>query len=194
MQNQETVVAPSDNHASTPNGYSIGRATLGDLPMAFALAEEYFEEIDVVVRDTREEFAEYLQSSDDGVWLAFAGEQPIGCIVLHRLGSLSGSGEIKRLYVRASHRRRGLADRLLSALERHAVRVPYEWLYLDTKDDLDSAIRFYERHGYERCDRYNSNPQATIFMRKRFPGVASGPRINGVSNRGPDGFGVLIRA
>jgi putative acetyltransferase len=167
MQNEETMVAGDDNPATTQNGYSIRRATPEDLPIAFALAQEYFEEVDVVVRDTKEEFAGYLQSADSGVWLAFAGKQPIGCIVLHRLGSLPGSGEIKRLYVRASHRRRGLADRLLRALERSAIQLSYEWLYLDTKDDLDQAIRFYERHGYERCGRYNSNPQATIFMRKR---------------------------
>jgi len=49
-----------------------------------------------------------------------------------------------------------------------AIQVGYEWLYLDTKDDLENAIRFCKRHGYECCDRYNSNPQATIFMRKQF--------------------------
>jgi hypothetical protein len=30
-----------------------------------------------------------------------------------------------------------------------------------------AAIRLYDQLGYERCDRYNDNPQATIFMRKR---------------------------
>jgi hypothetical protein len=31
---------------------------------------------------------------------------------------------------------------------------------------MTAAIRFYEQRGYERCARYNENPQATIFMRK----------------------------
>jgi len=31
---------------------------------------------------------------------------------------------------------------------------------------MRAAIRFYERHGFERCERYNENPQATLFMRK----------------------------
>jgi ribosomal protein S18 acetylase RimI-like enzyme len=31
---------------------------------------------------------------------------------------------------------------------------------------MTAAIHFYEAHGYERCARYNENPQATIFMRK----------------------------
>ena len=42
-------------------------------------------------------------------------------------------------------------------------------VYLDTKDDLVGAIKLYDRLGYERCARYNDNPQATIFMRKRLP-------------------------
>jgi hypothetical protein len=28
------------------------------------------------------------------------------------------------------------------------------------------AIRFYHRHGYKDCARYNKNPQATLFMKK----------------------------
>jgi len=40
-------------------------------------------------------------------------------------------------------------------------------MYLDTKDDLISAIKFYQRQGYEACERYNDNPQATMFMRKK---------------------------
>jgi hypothetical protein len=34
-----------------------------------------------------------------------------------------------------------------------------------------SAIAFCERNGYVRCPRYNDNPQATIFMRKRLKAV-----------------------
>jgi len=33
-------------------------------------------------------------------------------------------------------------------------------------------MAFYEHHGYLRCDRYNDNPQATIFMKKRLPDTA----------------------
>ena len=37
---------------------------------------------------------------------------------------------------------------------------------LDSKDDLRVALAFYERAGYQRCERYNNNPQATVFMKK----------------------------
>src|SRR2546428_7956690 len=62
----------------------------------------------------------------------------------------------------------GLA-RLLEELERFALGHGDEWLYLDTNDSLQAAIAFYERNGYFRCARYNENPQATIFMRKKLP-------------------------
>jgi ribosomal protein S18 acetylase RimI-like enzyme len=170
MQNKEVQTIVGGNLKVLQNTYSIRRATLEDLETAFPLVEEYFRDVGVLVRDTRAEFANYLRSDKGGVWLAVDREQPIGCIVLRSLASVPRSGEIKRLYVRAAYRRQGLADRLLGALEQYAVRLPYEWLYLDTKDDLHSAIRFYRRHGYERCGCYNSNPQATVFMRKRLVG------------------------
>ena len=37
----------------------------------------------------------------------------------------------------------------------------------DSKDDLETAKRFYEASGYTHCERYNDNPQATIFMRRQ---------------------------
>jgi GNAT superfamily N-acetyltransferase len=167
MQNEELTIRAGNDHTAIQNAYSIRRAKLEDLPIAFPLAAEYFQEVDVMVRDSKEEFADYLDDDSGGVWLAFASEEPVGCIVLRGLSAPPASGEVKRLYVRAPHRKRGLADRLLQALEQHAIQVGYECLYLDSKDDLENAIRFYKRHGYECCDRYNSNPQATIFMRKQ---------------------------
>jgi GNAT superfamily N-acetyltransferase len=75
--------------------------------------------------------------------------------------------EVKRLYVRPQYRGAGLAAALMGALEAEARERGFSAIYLDTKDDLAAAIRFYERRGYERIARYNDNPQATIFMRRR---------------------------
>ena len=168
MSAEPTTATTSFSDLPSPANYQVRRATPEDLPAALALVKEYFAAVDVWVRDTDGEFSDYLVGDDRGVWLALADEQPVGCIVLHPAGSPSRSGEMKRLYVKPACRRQGLADRLLQALEEFAARTArYEWLYLDTKDDLSNAVHFYERHGYERCARYNTNPQATIFMRKR---------------------------
>jgi hypothetical protein len=51
-------------------------------------------------------------------------------------------------------------------MEAHALVAGAEWVYLDSKDDLEAALRVYVRRGYQACARYNENPQATIFLRK----------------------------
>ena len=170
----EPIIAglPFSNPAPNHTGYYIRRATPDDFHAAFELVKEYFETVGVWLRDSQSEFRDYLAGNDRGVWLAFTGSDPVGCIALHPLAAPPLSGEIKRLYVKPAYRRLGLAEGLLNALEEFAVKTAgYEWLYLDTKDDLLTAIRFYELRGYKRCERYNSNPQATIFMRKLLNGL-----------------------
>jgi ribosomal protein S18 acetylase RimI-like enzyme len=170
MSSEPSSITRSDPPSQT--GFCIRRATQDDFPAAFELVDEYFEAVDVWVRDTKSEFRDYLVGDDRGIWLALMWQEPVGCIVLHPLASPPRSGELKRLYVKPAYRRQGLADSLLEAVEEFAAKTArYEWLYLDSKDDLVSAIRFYERHGYEHCDRYNRNPQATVFMRKALTGA-----------------------
>ena len=172
MSSESSITLPSASDPTSHSTCSVRRATQDDLTCAFELVNEYFRAVDVWVRDTESEFSDYLLGDDRGVWLAFAGKEAVGCIVLHPLVSLPRSGEIRRLYVKPAYRRQGLAEELLQALEEFATRnTRYEWLYLDSKEDLVSAIRFYERHGYKPCDRYNANPQATVFMRKALAGV-----------------------
>jgi ribosomal protein S18 acetylase RimI-like enzyme len=69
--------------------------------------------------------------------------------------------------VKPGARGRRIANKLLDAMEAFAREQRIEWIYLDTYDDLKTAITLYEQRGYKRCERYNDNPQATLFMRKR---------------------------
>ena len=130
------------------------------------MVEEYNQAVSVMVRDSPESFAKDYFQPGAGFWLAQAGKQLAGCIALRPLRAREQAGEIKRLYVRPEYRGSGAAVALLDALERYAETSGYRWLYLDSKDDLQAALRFYRRHGYEPCEPYNQNPQATIFMRK----------------------------
>jgi len=96
-----------------------------------------------------------------------------GCVGLRRLQLPDGfpeglpCSEIKRMYVRDRFRGQGIAQKLLTAAERFARDAGYGWIYLDTTSQMAAAARLYERNAYERCGRYNQNPQATIFMRKK---------------------------
>ena len=134
---------------------------------AQAILREYYETVNVLVRDKPGAIQAIIDAAASGVWLAYIGKEVVGCVVLRRLEFKPKSSECKRLYVKPWARGRGIADKLLDAQEMHARQERLEWIYLDSYDDLKTAIALYERRGYERCERYNDNPQATVFMRKK---------------------------
>ncbi len=172
---------------TSPTPITVRRVTPNDrtaADAAFALIEEYYEAIGVMVRDDRAALEHYLADSESSIWVASVSDRqrrsvaalpasvsdvdkPIGCVMLRPLPQVAGADEVKRLYVRPAVRGLGVAHSLMQAAEEHARRQGRQWLYLDTKDDLTPAIRFYLSTGYEHCERYNDNPQATIFLRKR---------------------------
>jgi DNA-binding MarR family transcriptional regulator/ribosomal protein S18 acetylase RimI-like enzyme len=137
---------------------------------AQAILQEYYESVDVLVRDEPGAIQAIIDAPASAVWLASLGKEVVGCVVLRRLEFLPKSSECKRLYVKAWARGRGIADKLLDAQELYARNEGLEWIYLDSYDDLKAAIALYEKRGYTRCERYNDNPQATVFMRKKIVG------------------------
>jgi ribosomal protein S18 acetylase RimI-like enzyme len=148
------------------NAITVRRATPADEAAAWAIVDEYNRALEIVVRDDPATFRKYL-TGPGALWLAQDGGDVVGCVVLRPLPEVAhGACEVKRLYVRPTHRGAGIADALMEALETFARDAGYTAVYLDTKDDLAAAIRFYERRGYDRIERYNDNPQATIFMRR----------------------------
>jgi GNAT superfamily N-acetyltransferase len=159
-----------DSHISRLRGMNVLRASLAQDSDAQALLHEYYEAVDVVKRDSDEEIRAYLSDREAGLWIAYVEEEPVGCVVLRPLPSVALSGECKRLYVRPSFRGQGIADALLDAMEGYAREMGWAWVYLDSKDDLREALRIYVRRGYVECDRYNDNPQATVFLRKELKG------------------------
>jgi GNAT superfamily N-acetyltransferase len=146
---------------------TVYRASLEQVEQAFAMVAEYYEAVQVVVREDREAFREQYFAEGAGVWLAASDGEIVGCVALRRLSGRNESAEIKRMYVRQAHRGKGIADLLMKELEDYARDCGYAWLYLDTAAVMVAAARFYERNGFEHCERYNYNPQAAIFMRKR---------------------------
>src|SRR5580698_3997162 len=146
---------------------TISRAGLDNLDQAWAIVSEYYDSVSVVVREDRTTFSSAYFNARSGFWLARIGNAVVGCIALRPLDVFPAAGEVKRLYVQPASRGQGIAGLLLDTLHSYAITAGYEWLYLDSKDDLKTAIRFYENRGYRHCARYNDNPQATIFMNYR---------------------------
>jgi DNA-binding MarR family transcriptional regulator/N-acetylglutamate synthase-like GNAT family acetyltransferase len=133
---------------------------------ALEILEEYYEAVHVVKRDAPGSLQNMISEPNSAMWLAYIAKEVVGCVVLRNLSPIPNAGECKRLYVRPSARGRSVATLLLDTLEEYARKQKVEWIYLDTYDDLKPAIALYERRGYQFCERYNDNPQATLFMRK----------------------------
>ena len=152
--------------SNNPSAVRIERLTDAH-PDALAMLEEYYEAVQVVHRDKPEAIQTIVNEPASGLWLASLKDEVVGCVVLRRLASISLASECKRLYVKPAARGNSVGDKLLDAQEEYARSCGLEWIYLDTHDGLKVAIALYERRGYQRCERYNDNPQATLFMRKR---------------------------
>lgn len=73
------------------------------------------------------------------------------------------SCEVKRMWTHPDHRRRGLADRVLTALEDGARDAGYSRLVLETGPRQPEAAALYERRGYSRIPTYGLYPQALAF-------------------------------
>lgn len=147
----------------------VTRATASHEADARALMDEYYEAVGVVQRTPLQTLRSLLQERDGGLWIAYVQNVPAGCVLLQPLPQFDSAGECKRLYVRPAFRRRGVAEALLDAMETYAQALGLRTIYLDSKDDLQAAIALYRRRGYEPCERYNENPQATVFLRRMFP-------------------------
>jgi GNAT superfamily N-acetyltransferase len=98
----------------------------------------------------------FLVIYDDGAPVAGGG--------IKRLGD--GVGEIKRMYVVAQARSRGLARVLLAALEDAARELGYARVRLDTGPRQPHARALYESAGYSAVEPYNDNPFADYWGEK----------------------------
>ena len=148
--------------------FVIRRATRDDLPQLSALLERYYTEWDVVQRDAPERIAEYLeQPAPFGFVVTEENGVLVACVLLRSLPSIPSAAECKRLYVIPEHRGEGLASLLMDYVEGLAAAGRLEWIYLDTGANFTAAQSLYDARGYESCERYNDNPQAVCFFRKR---------------------------
>ena len=74
-----------------------------------------------------------------------------------------GVCEVKRMWTHPDYRRRGLAARVLDALEELAEAAGYARLVLETGPSQPEAVALYEHRGYDRIPVYGRYPDAIAF-------------------------------
>lgn len=92
--------------------------------------------------------------------------EPVGCGGLRR--HAEGVSEIKRMFIRRSHRGRGLGRRLLHGLELRARELGYRRLVLETGTAQPEALALYRTAGYLPITPYGIHrcaPQSRCFAK-----------------------------
>lgn len=110
---------------------------------------------DLAIRDG-EDHAFYNQfNSIDSIkyaLVAFEGNSPIGCGAIKEI--FSNAMEVKRMYLLPAHRRKGIAQKILSELENWADELGYAKCVLETGKKQPEAIALYKKSGYKVIPNY----------------------------------------
>lgn len=89
---------------------------------------------------------------------AISSKNVVGCIAIRPLEG--ECGEVKRMYIRESHRRKGVGNLLAEAIISHAWAIGYTEIKLDSLERLVGAVKLYEQLGFQRIPAYCECPEA----------------------------------
>ena len=95
--------------------------------------------------------------------VAYDGARPVGMGALRPMPAASveapaqDTAEVRRMFVDAAYRRRGVGWQLMAALERHAAALGYRRLVLETGNRQAAAISLYDRAGFRRIAPFGSH-------------------------------------
>ena len=92
--------------------------------------------------------------------LARVGAEVAAGVALRPVPGDAAACEMKRLFVRAAHRGRGVARALVTALLREAAAAGYRQMVLDTLPSMRAAQALYRELGFEDVAASTSHPVA----------------------------------
>ena len=100
--------------------------------------------------------SEYLEENNK-LWIAVENEEIIGTTGLIQISDKEAL--LKKVYVKETHRGKGIAQQLLNQCINYATNSGYESIYLETYHRLERAKAFYSKNGFvEYYDGY-TKPQ-----------------------------------
>ena len=84
--------------------------------------------------------------------VVYENEKPVGCGAIRNFGS--DRMEVKRMYTLPEMRGKGIAQMVLTELEKWAADLGYKKCILETGKRQPEAIRLYEKSGYKPMPNY----------------------------------------
>ncbi|MEM8524420.1 MAG: GNAT family N-acetyltransferase [Bacteroidota bacterium] len=88
--------------------------------------------------------------------LATWKDMEVGCVAFQSLSNTIC--EMKRMYVKPDHRRKGIGKALIQRLMELAKGREYKIMRLDTHPSMLVAHQLYAQFGFQEIERYNENP------------------------------------
>jgi GNAT superfamily N-acetyltransferase len=88
----------------------------------------------------------YSRERGNGFWVAHIGPLLVGTVGLER--AAPEAVELRRMYVRAEYRHRGIGQALLKRVTAEARAMGYRKLVLSTAEIQAAAVAFYRAHGF----------------------------------------------
>jgi putative acetyltransferase len=146
----------------------IRRANQDDLAAVRRLFEEYAKDlgINLAFQGFDEEVASLpgkYALPDGRLLIALYDNELAGCVAMRPLAD--GVCEMKRLYVRPSHRGRGIGKALVAWILHEAACAGYRAIRLDTLPAMTEAQTLYRAYGFAPIPPYYENPiSGTVFM------------------------------
>jgi len=149
----------------------VGHVTKIESPLGADVSDLISELDGVLAALTPPEFCyhmstEDMMQDDTTVFVARDGGIAVACGALKRHGD--DIGEVKRMYTRPSHQRRGIGGEILGLIESRARATGVTRLVLETGDRHPAAWRIYERSGFTRCGAVLDYPDSawSVFYEK----------------------------
>lgn len=108
---------------------------------------------------------EALAAPDIRFFAAREGDRVLG---VGALALRDGYGEVKAMFTSDAARGKGVAAALLRMIEDTARDEGLPHLYLETGDELEAAVRLYDRFGFARCGPFGDYVEdgSSVFMTK----------------------------
>lgn len=166
---------------------TIKPVTADQLPLLLELGRSTFEAAFAHLNNP-EDFAQYVRNAFtlkktqqewshpySSFFIAWIDKQPVGYIKINTQEAQTEfkgdeSLEIERIYVLPGMQQHGLGTHLLQFAERTAQQSGKQWIWLGVWEKNEKAIRFYQRHGFEKIGEHDfvigSDVQKDWIMKK----------------------------
>jgi GNAT superfamily N-acetyltransferase len=137
-----------------PTDLDAVRALVGDTLAEFGFARE----MGGVERDLADVARSY---GNGGFWVAEEDGAIVGTVAIRP--KTEGVCELKRLYLRSSHRGSGLGQRLYEHAEAFARRAGYAKVWLDSSRRFSRAHRLYQRNGFVLVEHIDNEWEDDVY-------------------------------